>query len=132
MSTTSSWDQLKKVREEEYFYKDERDKVAALKAEREQSRAFMEVTKEKMKDFERGFSPISGKNMFRANVDGDIVLDCPEEGTLTMTYDTLEAIIKAARKGEDAHITKWAQYLEVAIDSHVDAPPEENDEEVAE
>ena len=120
MSTTSSWDQLKKVREEEFFYKDERDKIAALKAQREKSRAFMTETKEKMAAFERGFSPVRGMNMFRANIAGDLVLDCPEEGTVTMTYDVLEKLLKEAKLAESDMLKKWEQFIEVAIDAHAD------------
>merc|ERR1711974_477461 len=72
MSTTSSWDQLKKVREEEYFLKEEREKIAALKAQRAKSLEFLTETKEKMKTFERGFSPLRGMSMFRANIAGDL------------------------------------------------------------
>lgn len=119
MSTTS-WDNLKKAREEEYFLKDEREKIAALRAKREAALEFIAETKNKMATFERGFSPVRGKNMFRATVAGNLVLDCPEEGTLTMTYDVLETILKEAKKTESELLTKWAQFVEVALDSHAD------------
>ena len=119
MSTTS-WDNLKKAREEEYFLKDEREKIAALKAQREAALEFITLTKEKIAEFERGFSPIRGKNMFRANIAGDQVLDCPEEGTLTITYDVLEKLLKEARKAESDVLVKWEQFVEVAIDRHSD------------
>lgn len=120
MSTTSSWDNLKKAREEEYFIKEEREKIAALKAEREKSLAFLAKTKEKLEHFERGFSPINGKRVFRANIAGDLVLDCPEEGTVTMTYDVLQALLKEAKKADSEILPKWEMFVEVALDSHSD------------
>ena len=117
MSTTSSWDQLKKVREEEYFLKEEREKIAALKAQREKSLEFLAETKEKMKTFERGFSPVRGKSMFRANIAGEIVLDCPEEGTVTLTYDVLQTLIREAKKAESEALPLWERFIEVALDS---------------
>ena len=120
MSTTSSWDQLKKVREEEYFLKEEREKVAALKAKRAKSLEFLTETKEKMEAFERGFSPLRGMSMFRANIAGDLILDCPEEGTVTMTYDVLQALLKEAKKADSEILPKWEMFVEVALDSHSD------------
>lgn len=115
MSTTS-WDKLKKVREEEFFVKEERAKVAALKEKREAELQFLTETKNKMATFERGFSPIRGKSMFRANVAGFTILDCPEEGTVTLTYDVLQDILTEAKKAESDVIKTWERFLEVAMD----------------
>lgn len=125
MSTTS-WDKLKKVREEEFFVKEERAKIAAIKAERAAATQFLTETKEKMETFERGFSPISGKSMFRATVADFTVLDCPEEGTITLTYDVLQDILTEAKKSDSDVLKTWERFLDVAMN------PTTNVEETAE
>lgn len=119
---------MKRAREEEYFLRDERAKIAALKAERDQKRQFLENTHEVIRNFGRGFSPVSGGRMFKAYIGDDIVLDCPEEGVLTIPYDTLETLLKEAKKPGSAATEKWQQFLEVAFDT---APEEDAAEQEA-
>ena len=127
MAQTSSWDDMKRAREEEYFLRDERAKIAALKANREEKRAFLCQTHVVIRNFGRGFSPISGGSIFRAYIGDDVVLDCPEEGALTIPYDTLEKLIKEAGKPESEMHQQWLQFLEVALDSTEENTGEEED-----
>lgn len=117
MAKSSSWDAMKRAREEEYFLKEERAKVSALKARQDEARAFLEKTHQVIRGFNRGFSPISGGSMFRAHVGDDVVLDCPEEGVLTLPYDTLEKLLAEAKKPQSDLLDKWREYLHIALES---------------
>lgn len=112
-----TWNEMKRAREEEYFLKEEREKIRAHKAKRDEARAFLARTHDVINNFERGFSPISGGSMFRAYIGDDVVLDCPEEGTLTLPYDTLEKLLKTAGNPESDLLEKWRQYLSIAMES---------------
>ena len=107
----SSWDDLKRVREEEYFIKEEREKLNKLRDKLAEDNAYIIKTKEAISKFERGFSPISGASFFKSHVHGHDFLDCPEEGSVLMTYDTLKAIIRAAELRAEDVINAWDKYL---------------------
>lgn len=117
MAKASSWDEMRKAREEEYFLKDEREKIATLKARRAEERGFLEDTHQVIRNFGRGFSPISGGSIFKAYIGDDVVLDCPEEGVLTIPYDTVEKLLKEARNPESDVLERWRQFVEHSLES---------------
>ena len=112
----SSWDDMRRAREAEYFLKDEREKISALKAQRQETAASLEQTHETIKNFTRGFSPISGGKIFRAYVGNDVILDCPEEGVITLPYDTLEKLLLATEKNETSKLEKWREFITYALE----------------
>lgn len=117
--SSSSWDDMKRVREEEYFMKEEQAKVAALKAKRSKEQAYLQNTHAAIEKFQRGYSPISGANLFKAKVGAHTVLDAPEEGVLLLPYDTLVELLTAATSHVDSEmVTDWKRFLDVALNNH--------------
>ena len=115
MAKESLWTERRKARENAYFHEDERQKIQALKLKRSEAQAFLAHTHDVIEKFERGFSPISGGHMFRAYIADDVVLDCPEEGVLTLPYDTLKKLLKAAENGDHDTLKKWQRFIDVAL-----------------
>lgn len=117
--STSSWDERKRVREEEYFLKEEKEKLRRLREKSHNSETVRAHAQEALSNFRRGFSPITGAPMFKVTVDGIDVVDCPEEGLMMLTYDTLENILIDAGESP-AKVKNWLTFLKPGEDRSSD------------
>lgn len=109
--STSSWDDMKRVREEEFFQREEREKMDRLRAKLLSEKGYIQTTRDAISKYERGFSPLSGKAMYRIEVAGTSVLDCPEEGCVLLSYETLESLLAETRKQSSDVVDAWKQFL---------------------
>lgn len=92
-TNANAWDDMRRVREEEYFVREEATKLETLKEKIENSESERVEATELLAAMQKGTSPVSGATMFNVTVAGHHVLDCPHEGTLLMTYEALEEIL---------------------------------------
>lgn len=67
---------------------------------------------EQVKSFQRGFSPITGASMHRANVAGTNLLDCPEEKMVFLSYDALYNLISQGFDESSTTLQSWQSFLE--------------------
>lgn len=109
--STSSWDDMKRVREEEFFQREEREKLNQLREKLGAEKSYIQATREALNSYERGFSPLGGKPMFRVDVGNERILDCPEEGCLLMTYETLANLLAEGHKRDADALEAWDKFL---------------------
>lgn len=111
---TNSWDDLKRVKEEEYFLREEKEKLRRLRDQVTSEERGRANAQEALSNFQKGHSPITGATMYRASVDDIDIIDCPEEGVLMMTYNTLETLLDAAADPKSPLIKSWRHFLKSA------------------
>lgn len=109
--TTSSWDEMKRVREEEYFHKQEQEQLQKLKEQGEKKPNLQDKGLESIAAFSKGKSPLTGASFYKASVSGSTILDCPEEETLLLSYKTILKIIDAAEAQDKNTIHAWQHFL---------------------
>lgn len=109
--STSSWDDMKRVREEEFFQREEREKLNQLREKLSVEKGYIQSTRTALENYERGFSPLGGKAMFRVEVGEDKILDCPEEGCVLMTYETLSRLLSEGHKRDSDALEAWDKFL---------------------
>ena len=110
--STSAWDSMKKVREDEYFIKEEHKSKEQLKKTLEAIEKRYFETEEKMKSFSKGSSPITGAPLFKAQVAGHVVLDCPSDDMLFVSQASLLHLIESLQNGDKKAIASWKAFLE--------------------
>lgn len=113
--SASSWDDMKRVRESEFFHREEQEKKRHMQQERDDALARLEKTNQSLENYQRGFSPLQGASMFRSTVAGQHFLDCPEEGVVLMSYSTLLHLISAARKSDSDVVDGWDRFIKNAL-----------------
>tara|TARA_R110000868_G_scaffold262401_2_gene521135 strand:+ start:115991 stop:116356 length:366 start_codon:yes stop_codon:yes gene_type:complete len=113
---TSSWDDMKRVREEEYFHKQEIVKKDSLKNKISQEETRHKQAQEKLEGFKKGDSPITGAPFFKAIVQGHIILDCPEDDMILLSHSTLLAVMETLQKGDKQAINAWKAFLDNQVD----------------
>ena len=67
---------------------------------------------EQVKSFQRGYSPITGASMHRANVAGTNLLDCPDEKMIFLSYDALYALVAQNLDENSPSLKSWQSFLE--------------------
>lgn len=111
--SNSGWDDMKRVREEEYFHKEEQRKIQEMKKKVLESQQTRDIARERITAFGKGQSPLTGSSIYKANISETPVLDCPEEGTIMMSYECLKTLLKAAQSGEQNTLNAWNTFLTV-------------------
>lgn len=104
-------DQLKKAKEEEFFHKEQQNQLQALREKMFVKTEQAREAQERFKNFQEGHSPVTGGKFFKARVGESIVLDCPEEGAMMLTYDSLMSLVKAAKEGNEETLKLWQAFL---------------------
>lgn len=102
--TTNAWDDMRRVREEEYFVKNEAGKLRQLHQKWESLQAERGTFIAKLNSLQKAHSPVSGAGMYKMNINGHAVLDCPMEGTVLLTYEALADILQT---GSEASKQLW-------------------------
>lgn len=109
-----NWDDKKRAREEEYFHREEKDKVEKLRDEKEKLATHEVEGQEIFAPLKKVSSPITGASMFKSTVTDEDFLDCPEEKTMMISYKTLRKIMRNAEDGDKHFTDTWRTFL----DSH--------------
>lgn len=104
-------DQLKVAKEEEFFHKQQQAQLQALRERMFEQEEYAREAQEKFKSFKEGHSPVTGAKLFKARVGESIVLDCPEEGAMMLTYDSLMNLVQAAQEGDSETLKLWQAFL---------------------
>jgi len=107
----STWDDLKRVREEEHFIKEETQKLKSLKADIHAKETQKEDDKNVFSSFQKGSSALTGSPLYKMTVAGETVIDCPEEKSITMSYHTLQEIIECLQDGNASAINAWKAFI---------------------
>jgi uncharacterized protein YhaN len=110
--STSSWDDMKRVREDEYFKKQENQQTQQLQGELSKVEARYQQIEEMLKSFKKGQSPITGAPLFKAQVAGHIVLDCPADDMLMVSQATLLSLIESLQNDDKKAIGAWKAFLQ--------------------
>lgn len=108
---SSSWDEMKRIREDEYFHKQEQEQLKKLKEKAINPEANVDRGLEVIRAFTTGKSPLSGGSLYQATVAGVPIIDCPEEQVVTLSYQTLKNLIEKSQQNEDTHIGAWNIFL---------------------
>lgn len=120
----SSWDDMKRSREEEFIQREEREKLAKLREKVLQKTAHIQQSADALASFERGFSPLRGGAMYKKEVAGEHILDCPQEGSVMMTYTTLSHILTEASRSESESLEHWRQFIENSTEKQAEKEAE--------
>lgn len=110
--STSAWDEMKRVCEDEYFVKEENKSKQALHDILEGIEKRHKQTEEKFKSFTKGNNPITGAPLFKAQVAGHYVLDCPADDMLLVSQATMLSLIEALQNDDKKAIGAWKAFLQ--------------------
>lgn len=115
MSNVSAWDEMKRVREEEFFHKDEIEKKERLKEKLKALEARVAKTNEKLESFTKGESPITGALLIKAHVHGHVFLDCPEDEMVMIGHASLLSLIESLQNDDKQAMNAWKAFLESSL-----------------
>jgi hypothetical protein len=101
---------MKRVREEEYFLKEDKEKLRKLREHYGSVENVRRNVREVLASFQKGFSPVTGAPVFKVTIDGMDVIDCPEENLITMSYEGMLTLLRAVRS-DDALLHHWEEFL---------------------
>ncbi|MBI1363195.1 MAG: hypothetical protein GC134_04355 [Proteobacteria bacterium] len=110
--STSSWDEMKRVREEEYFLKEDKEKLRKLREHYGSVENVRKNVRESLAAFQKGFSPVTGAPVFKVTIDGMDVIDCPEESLITLSYEGLLNLLMAVRT-DNTLLHHWEEFLKI-------------------
>jgi len=88
--STDSWDDRRRVQEEQFFAKQNAEALARLKLRQDSSK------KERL-------SPISGKPMEQVTLMGVVIDRCQESGGIWLDNGELEQILEASKQKDSGH-----------------------------
>jgi len=108
--STSSWDEMKRVREEEYFLKEDKEKLRKLRDHYGSIDNVRANVREVLGSFQKGFSPVTGAPVFKVTIDGLDVLDCPEENLITLSYEGLQSLLEQV-VDDKTLLAHWKEFL---------------------
>lgn len=108
---TKSWNEMKRVREDEYFKKQENAQKQKMQTSLLKLEARLHQTEEKMNSFTKGPSPITGAPLFKAHIAGHTVLDCPADDMILVSQATLLSLIESLQNGDKQAIAAWKAFL---------------------
>ncbi|MFT7144640.1 MAG: hypothetical protein ACI9TY_001681 [Alphaproteobacteria bacterium] len=114
---SSSWDDMKRVREDEYFHKQEKEKTSGLKNALDAVNERHAIAQEKLAGFKKGNSPITGAPFFKARVQGHNILDCPEDEMMIISYASFLNVMETLQKDDKQAINAWKAFLEAQTDT---------------
>ena len=104
-------DQLKKAKEEEFFHKQQQEQLQAIRERHFDEEQQQRESELKFKAFQEGHSPLTGAKLFKARVGHATVLDCPEEGSLMLTYQSIMELVEAAKSNNEDVLKVWQAFL---------------------
>lgn len=110
--STSAWDDMRRVHEDEFFLKEENKSKQVLHDTLEALEERHKETDEKLKSFTKGVNPITGAPFFKAQIAGHYVLDCPADDMLLMSQATLLSLIESLQNGDKKDIGAWKAFLQ--------------------